>query len=494
MNHPLHLLDRIDRWAELSPERIAFWSGSRTLSWAALVAQSDALALWLEEQLEGKPGPVAVHGHKEPEMLVTFLAAAKCGRAYVPMDVNIPEQRIAKIVAGSGAALVLTPERVREILEQLPAAVGRNPSKRVGAADPFYILFTSGSTGEPKGVVITLRNLEVFTEWMFAEQGFESGAETFLNQAPFSFDLSVMDVYCSLLSGGTIVCVTKEELGNLKALYARLAESGVTTWVSTPSFAQMCMIEKGFRAEMMPSLKRFLFCGETLAPETASQILERFPQVEVWNTYGPTEATVAATSVRVDRPLLEKYSPLPVGHPIPGTRVLAVDEALAPVAEGERGEILIAGPNVSPGYLQRPELTSKVFTSFEGLPAYRTGDWGRVRDGMVFFEGRMDGQIKLHGYRIELGDMEANLHALSEVADAVVLPVEKLGKVDSLAAFIVLAGEKQGSDFEVAARLKTRLGERLPAYMIPRKFVFLEAFPMTPNGKADRRALAALLG
>ena len=494
MDHPLHLLDRIDHWAALCPERPAVWSGARTLTWAALVSQSDALALWLEAELAGRLGPVAVHGHKEPEMLVAFLAAAKCGRAYVPMDVNIPEQRIAKIVAGSGAALVLTPDRVREILDPLSPADGRRPARRVEAADPFYILFTSGSTGEPKGVVITLQNLEAFTGWMFAEQRFEPQAEVFLNQAPFSFDLSVMDLYCSLLSGGTLVCITKEELGNLKALYARLAESGVTSWVSTPSFAQMCLIEKGFRTEMLPRLRRFLFCGETLAPETASQLLERFPDAEVWNTYGPTEATVATTSVRVDRALLSKYSPLPVGYPMPGTRVLAVDEALAPVGEGERGEILIAGPNVSPGYLQRPELTSKVFTSFEGLPAYRTGDWGRVREGFVFFEGRMDGQIKLHGYRIELGDMEANLHALPEIADAVVLPVEKLGKVDSLAAFVVLAGEKQGSDFEVAARLKTRLGERLPAYMIPRKFVFLEAFPMTPNGKADRRALTALLG
>lgn len=493
MDHPPHFLERIDRWAELFPERTAVWSGSRTLTWAGLVAQSDALALWLEEQLRENPGPVALHGHKEPEMLVAFLAAAKCGRAYVPMDVNIPEQRIAKIVAGSGAALVLTPDKVRETLDGLPPAVGRKPARRVGATDPFYILFTSGSTGEPKGVVITLRNLEAFTGWMFSEQRFEEGSETFLNQAPFSFDLSVMDVYCSMLSGGTLVCVTKEELGNLKALYARLAESGVTTWVSTPSFAQMCLIEKGFRAEMLPRLRRFLFCGETLAPETASQLLERFPEVEVWNTYGPTEATVATTSVRVDRALLAQHSPLPVGHPMPGTRVLAVDEARVPVPEGERGEILIAGPNVSPGYLQRPELTAKVFTTFEGLPAYRTGDWGRVRGGLVFFEGRMDGQIKLHGYRIELGDMEANLHALPEVADAVVLPVEKLGKVDSLAAFVVLAGEKQGSDFEVAARLKARLGERLPAYMIPRKFVFLGAFPMTPNGKADRRALATLL-
>ena len=494
MTTPLHLLDRIDSWASKCPERPAIQSAGRSLSWKSLVEQSDALALWLEAELAGRDGPIAIHGHKEPEMVVAFLAAVKCGRAYVPMDVNIPEQRIARIVEVSQAALVLTPEQVAEVVRGRARAEGRRPKRRVEAGDAFYTLFTSGSTGEPKGVVITLDNLTAFTAWMFAEQGFAEQGEIFLNQAPFSFDLSVMDLYCSLLSGGTLFCVTKEELSNLKELYRRLAESGVTTWVSTPSFAQMCLIEKSFRNEMLPALRRFLFCGETLAPETASQLLERFPQAQVWNTYGPTEATVATTSVRVDRALLEQYSPLPVGYPMPGTRVLAVNEQLQALPEGERGEILIAGPNVSPGYLMRPELTAKAFTQFEDKPAYRTGDWGRVRQGMVFFEGRMDGQIKLHGYRIELGDMEANLHALPEVADAVVLPVEKGGKVDSLAAFVVLAHAKEGSDFEVAAKLKAHLGERLPVYMIPRKFIFLDAFPMTPNGKADRRALAGRLG
>jgi D-alanine--poly(phosphoribitol) ligase subunit 1 len=253
------------------------------------------------------------------------------------------------------------------------------------------------------------------------------------------------------------------------------------------------MIEKGFRSEMLPRMRRFLFCGETLAPETASQLLERFPEAEVWNTYGPTEATVATTSVRVTRELLERYSPLPVGYPMTGTHVVVVDEGAVPVAEGERGEILIAGANVSPGYLHRPDLNAKVFTRFGGLAAYRTGDWGRCKEGLVFFEGRMDGQIKMNGYRIELGDMEANLRALPEIADAVVLPVEKHGKVDSVAAFVVLAEALPGSEFEVAARLKMRLGERVPAYMIPRKFYFMDAFPMTPNGKADRRALASRL-
>ncbi|MEI6713354.1 MAG: D-alanine--poly(phosphoribitol) ligase subunit DltA [Verrucomicrobiota bacterium] len=494
MSTSLHLIDRIDLWADRCPDRSAHFSGGRGLTWRQLVDQSNALALWLDDTLSGQPGPIAVHGHKESEMIVAFLAAVKCGRPYVPMDAAIPEQRIAKIVAGAGAVMVLTPEKVRSVLAENISSDGRRPAQRVEGEDPFYILFTSGSTGEPKGVVITLKNLTSFVNWLLSEHSFAECAEVFLNQAPFSFDLSVMDLFGSLTTGGTLASVTKEELSNLKSLYAMLGTSGVTVWVSTPSFAQMCLIEKGFGAQMLPAMSRFLFCGETLAPETASQLLERFPAAEVWNTYGPTEATVATTSVRVDKALLERYSPLPVGYAMAGTRVLVAGESGQEVPEGERGEIVIVGPNVSPGYLNKPDITAKAFREWDGQRCYRTGDWGRVKAGLVFFEGRMDGQVKVNGYRIELGDLEANLRTLEEVADVVVLPIQKNGKIDGLASFVVLSGPKSGTDFEVTSRLKTQLGQRLPAYMIPRKFVYLDAFPMTTNGKADRRKLAELLG
>jgi D-alanine--poly(phosphoribitol) ligase subunit 1 len=422
-------------------------------------------------------------------MLIAFLGAVKSGRPYVPIDLAIPEQRAQRIEQSSGAALVLTPDSVAEFTDEPQPA----PARRVSGEDPFYILFTSGSTGEPKGVIITHNNLTAFVKWMMGEQPFVMNGETFLNQAPFSFDLSVMDLYLSLYSGGTLFSVAKDDVANLKNLYAAFGRSNLTTWVSTPSFAQMCLIERSFGQPMIPTLRRFLFCGETLAPETASQLIDRFPEAEVWNTYGPTEATVATTSVRVDRAVIEKWSPLPVGREMPGTRVMILDENRQRVPEGERGEIVIAGPNVSPGYLGREDLTSRAFYPYEQTRAYRTGDWGREREGQIFFEGRMDSQVKVNGYRIELGDLEANLRALPAIADAVVLPVEKNGRIDSLAAFVVLAGERTGSDFEISARLKTSLSERLPAYMAPRKFHFLDAFPMTANGKADRRKLAELL-
>jgi D-alanine--poly(phosphoribitol) ligase subunit 1 len=191
--------------------------------------------------------------------------------------------------------------------------------------------------------------------------------------------------------------------------------------------------------------------------------------------------------------MLSLYSTVPIGYPMAGSRVVVMDGDRRELPAGERGEIVIAGPNVSPGYRNRPDLNETAFFQLDGQRAYRTGDWGRYRDGMLFFEGRMDNQIKLHGYRIELADVEVNLRALAGVRDAVVLPVLGQGTAQSLAAFVILNERPVRSDFQVACELKGQLIERLPAYMIPGRFSFLESFPMNANGKADRRKLAEAL-
>jgi D-alanine--poly(phosphoribitol) ligase subunit 1 len=483
----MDIIDAIDRATRVFPDRIAHISGVQTLTYGELGKRSDALAGHFTERYPGDKSPVAIIGHKDPEMLIGFLAAAKSGHPYIPIDVSIPAYRAEHIVESSGAIVALTPPEIDALSGNYSSA---RPI-RVERDDPFYIIYTSGSTGEPKGVVITLQCLTVFLDWMLEEQQLREARETFLNQAPFSFDLSVMDLYLSLATAGTLFSIGKQEITNLKKLYDAFGRSGVTSWVSTPTFAQMCLVERGFAQTMLPQLRRFLFCGETLSPETASQLLERFPKADVWNTYGPTETTVACASVRVTRELLARYSPLPIGAPMPGAKIFVADTNAEPVPAGDRGEIIIAGANVSLGYLGRPDLTNASFFRLGNLRAYRTGDWGRIQEDFLFFEGRIDGQVKVNGHRIELGDLEENLRALPIVADAVVLPVIRKGVAESLAAFVVLVQRGQESEFELGTQLRAQLAERVPIYMLPRRIIYYEAFPITANGKTDRRKLAA---
>lgn len=487
---PAHLLEQIDHWGRINPEAIAHRSGGRNLTYGELLHGSDAVAAHLSATFGADRAPIAVQGEKEPEMLIAFLGAVKSGRAYVPLGHARPAQLIQRILEMSRTSTTLTPESVAEIVRR---SAGAALPERASLApnDPFYIIFTSGSTGEPKGVVITLANLEFFLGWMHGEQRFATGAEVFLNQAPFAFDLSVMDLYCSLTSGSTLYSITRADIQNRRVLLERLRESETTVWVSTPSFAQVCLAEHDFNETMMPRLERFLFCGEILAGHVAAELLRRFPRAVVWNTYGPTEATVATTSVRLDEALVGRGGPMPIGYPAPGTQVVICDEEGALLPEGERGEVVIAGPNVSPGYLEMPAGKRPAFVQFQGLPAYRTGDHGWSEDGLLFFAGRSDSQIKLRGYRIELGDLEANLRALADVRDAAVIPIGEPGHIQFLVAFIILESHIQEHP-DLGARLKHLLGERLPRYMLPKHFRFVDSFPLTPNAKADRDALGAL--
>ncbi len=339
-------------------------------------------------------------------MLVGFLGALKAGHPYVPLDLSIPDERVKRIVAGAGARLLLGVDEIARLADQ-PAPPSPAASLPPGA--PVYILFTSGSTGEPKGVEITAECLTHFVDWLLEEQKFVPQGEVFLNQAPFSFDLSVMDLYGALLTGGTLFSVDADLMADREAMLAALGASGLTVWVSTPSFARMCVFAPGFRGETLPALRKFLFCGETLPGALAAALLNRFPGVELWNTYGPTEATVAMTSIPIDEAMATSGEALPVGRPMAGTDVLIRDEAGAESAPGESGEIVIVGPNVSPGYIGRPDLTAQSFITIGGRRAYRTGDIGRMRDGVLYCEGRRDDQVKVRGFRVELGEIDGAL-------------------------------------------------------------------------------------
>ncbi|HXY60992.1 MAG TPA: D-alanine--poly(phosphoribitol) ligase subunit DltA [Chthoniobacterales bacterium] len=485
----MNLLERIDHWTKITPAAFAHVSGQRTLTYGELGVRANSLSANLVEKYGNNRAPIAVLGHREPEMLIAFIGVVKSGRPYIPIDTALPPERIGQILDIAKPVLVLTPEKIAALSQS-----GKpSPPRPFHPDDPFYIIFTSGSTGTPKGIVITLGCLDHFVEWMLHEQTFGYGCEVFLNQAPFSFDLSVMDLYCSLATGSTLFSISRDLLVNPKLLYRALADSNITTWISTPSFVEMCLIERTFDGILLQRVRRFLFCGETLPADTARSLLDRFPNAEIWNLYGPSETTVATTSVKIVREILGKYSSLPIGHPMPGVELFLIDKNQNILSPGSRGEIVIQGPNVSPGYLRNPDLTAARFFEVNGRRAYRTGDWGRFRDGFLFFEGRIDDQIKLNGYRIELGDLEMNLRALPMVRDAAVVPVSKNGKVQWLAGFVVPNSGSNSFETGLTNQLRESLRERLPAYMMPRKFVLVDRFPITTNGKVDRSKLAELL-
>lgn len=491
----MNIIEKIDKWGRLNPNGIAHRSGGKALTYGELLRKSDAVAAFIKEQLQDKEAkaPVAVHGHKESEMLIGFLGAVKSGHPYVPIDSSMPEERVEKIIRTSQAALVLDPEIIAEVADSDHFETKETPTVMM-PDDPFYILFTSGSTGDPKGVVITRKNLESFVSWMIGEQKFLEQKEVFLNQAPFSFDLSVMDIYPCLVTGNTLVSITRDEVANPAQLHKTLQESGLTAWVSTPSFAQLCLAEKTFQKDKLPTLRKFLFCGETLTPKVAAMLLDRFGQSEIWNTYGPTEATVATSSIQITKEAAERYPSLPVGYPKPQCQIYICDKNDRPVESGISGQIIIAGDNVSPGYLGRPDLTEKSFFKSDDKPAYRTGDQGYMENGLLFFEGRMDNQVKLHGYRIELEDIEANLEMLSDIRSAAVMIKRNDGSDDYLVAFVSDENSAKQTEFERMKFLRKSLAEKVPSYMVPKKFVFITGhFPMTANGKKDRKALMASL-
>ncbi|MFP3122685.1 D-alanine--poly(phosphoribitol) ligase subunit DltA [Ectobacillus funiculus] len=498
----MNLLEQIEKWSIETPDRLAFVWRDERLTFGQLKQYSDALAAWIIREYEQDASPIMVYGHMQPEMVACFLACVKAGHAYIPVDASIPAERVLRIAENSGAKLLLSP--TTDALEYLPVrVVGKNwlddvfetykdeapaPANAVKESDNFYIIYTSGSTGNPKGVQITSSCLESFVSWMLEDFNLQTG-QVFLNQAPFSFDLSVMDLYPSLVTGGTLWAVDKDMIAKPKDLFASLAKSNIDVWTSTPSFAEMCLMEPSFSENMLPNVRTFLFCGEVLSNNAARHLLERFPKAAIMNTYGPTEATVAITGIQIDQNVLEQYKSLPVGYCKSDCRVLIQKEDGTLAADGEKGEIVIVGPSVSTGYLGSPELTAKAFTTVDGERAYKTGDAGYLQDGLLFYNGRLDFQIKLHGYRMELEEIEHHLRSSQYVQNAVILPIKKDEKYDYLLAVIIPAEHSFEKEFHLTSAIRKELSTILPNYMIPRKFMYQDSIPMTANGKADRKKL-----
>ncbi|HYN22024.1 MAG TPA: amino acid adenylation domain-containing protein, partial [Thermoanaerobaculia bacterium] len=478
LSAPLH--ERFASQAARTPAASALIHQEMRLTYAELDRRANCLARRLRALGAGLESRVGVALERTPDLIVALLAVQKTGGAYVPLDPAYPRERLAMILEDSQAGVLITSE---SLLDRLPPFEGETvlmdreildgeveaplPSL-AGPRNLAYLIYTSGSTGRPKGVAIEHRSAAALLEW--AAEIFPS-EETVLASTSITFDLSVFEIFLPLTRGGTVVLAE-----NALALPELPSRESVTLINTVPS-----AIAALVRAEGLPaSVRTVNLAGEPLKRALVNE-LYAVPTVEaVYNLYGPSEDTTYSTWERVPRN--EEREPT-IGAPIANTQAYVLDRWLRPLPVGVPGELFLAGAGLARGYLNRPDLTAAAFVPdpFGGERLYRTGDLARrLPDGRLEFLGRMDHQVKVRGYRIELGEIESHLLAHPGVREAVVLALGEGGE-RSLAAFVVGDGE-----------LRSWLETRLPAHMIPSSFVHLDALPLSPNGKVDRKALAGL--
>ncbi|MGX6428398.1 D-alanine--poly(phosphoribitol) ligase subunit DltA [Levilactobacillus yonginensis] len=502
-----NMIKAIDQVAQSDPERIAYDYLGQTNTYGDLKQRSDALAAHLDEMDLPRESPVLVYGGQTFDMMATFLGIVKSGHAYVPIDTHSPVERIVTIneIAKPVAAIAVSPlpttltgtpviatEELNEILSQ-PVA-DYQVTHEVTGDETYYIIFTSGTTGKPKGVQISHTNLLSYVNWMLSSDFTLPETPRTLSQAPYSFDLSVMDWGPTLAAGGTLVALPKTVTDNFRDLFTTLPEMALNVWVSTPSFVDICLMEPTFSEERYPNLTRFLFCGEELTHATAQMLRQRFPHARIFNTYGPTETTVAVTQVEITDKILADYPRLPIGYAKADTEMLVVDAQLHPVVAGVEGEILIWGPSMSKGYLNNPEKTEKAFLNVDGRRVYRSGDLGvQLDNGLIMYRGRTDFQIKLHGYRIELEEVNHYLSQEDHIQVGVAVPrYDRNHKVSQLIAWVVPQAHDFASELDLTKAIKENLqGGDMMEYMIPQRFVYKDSLPMTPNGKVDIKSIIA---
>lgn len=500
----MKILEGIKKYSR--SDRIALKCDGNLMTYKELDDISESIGAFLLEELGEDRTPIIIYGNKENLMMAVMMAALKSGRAYIPIDISYPKERVEAIISEVNPKIlvdfskgntfenmrVLKEKELNEIQkEYVNAEIQKN--NWVKEDENAYILFTSGSTGKPKGVQISSNNLDNFVEWLAEDLQLDEKEEVFMNQAAYSFDLSVTSIYPGLCYGKTLHGYSKDTLSNLKVMFNDLSESGINFWVSTPSFAGMCVVEDGFNSDMLPNLKAMIFVGEVLPKPLCEELLNRFKGTRIINGYGPTEATVAVSTNDMSKEVLAKEGSLPIGYPMKTSVVKIVDEEGNVVGDGEKGEIIIVGPSVSKGYFNNEEMTQKAFfyDEYAGSTwrAYRTGDLGYYVNGNLYYCGRKDFQIKLNGYRIEIEDIENNLVKVNNVKNAAVVPVNKDDKIAYLTAFIELKEDNGLSGLKNGIAIKKELGGLIPSYMVPRNIKIVKQFPTNVNGKIDRKKL-----
>jgi amino acid adenylation domain-containing protein len=493
------LHELIEAQARRTPEQPALAFEGHTLAYAELERRAGALAAELARLGAGPDVRVGLFVERSLEMVIGILGILKSGAAYVPMDTAYPPERLAFMLSDSGAKLLLTHA---PLLGKLPPhgaqvvrldefdwnAPAQTVKGDVGAENLAYVIYTSGSTGRPKGVGIEHRNIVNYVLGVAERLRLESG----MNHATVSTiaaDLGNTVIFPALATGGCLHVLSQERAESQALLGDYLSRERIDVLKIVPS--HLAALQSGRNPGRVMPARRLVLGGEASRLDWIERLRAAAPQCEIFNHYGPTEATVGVLTYHVGATLPATQSrTLPLGRALPGSSVYLLDPEGRPVPAGEKGELCIGGRGVARGYLNRPELTAErfvpdPFSSEPGSRMYRTGDLARaLPDGSIEFCGRIDHQVKIHGYRVELGEIESALRAHHGVREAAVLVRQDASGDTQLVAWV--SGEA------TPAALREHLKERLPQYMVPSVLVSLERLPLTANGKIDRQALAAL--
>ncbi|HYN19809.1 MAG TPA: amino acid adenylation domain-containing protein [Thermoanaerobaculia bacterium] len=491
---PIHRC--FEAWAGRVPRQIALVFGAEAWTYEELDRSANRLARALLRRGVASGDLVGVCLERSPEVIAALLAILKAGAAYVPIDPGYPRERIALLLDDAGISVLLTRE---ELLERLPRTaanvlcldteegeISRESAEPLpegaGPDSLAYVIYTSGSTGRPKGVAVQHRAvLRLVRDRSYAD----FTGQTFLQLAPVSFDASTFEIWGPLLNGGKLVIMPPAP-PSVEALESAIERHGVTMlWLSVGLFHQV--IDNGSLGRFA-SVRHFLAGGDVLSATHVARALRQLPETRLLNSYGPTENTTF-TCCHPIFPGAEGGASIPIGRPIAGTRVYLFDQQGLPVPLGATGELVAAGEGLALGYLGRPDLTAERFVPDPfgppGSRSYRTGDLARYQpEGSLEFLGRIDNQLKVRGFRIEPGEVEAALSSHPGVREAAVVAASRRAGEKHLVAYVVpRGGDPDGRE------LRRWLEQRLPIFMIPTVFVTLPVLPLTPHGKVDRRAL-----
>ncbi|NHB98701.1 non-ribosomal peptide synthetase, partial [Photorhabdus stackebrandtii] len=481
-----------------TPDATAVVFEESTLSYGELNRRANRLAHHLLALGIRPDDRVAICIERSLEMMVGLLGILKAGAAYVPLDPAYPAERLTYMLEDAAPMALLTQTGLLETLDShLPTIVldargssvlDNGPAENLAAQvlgltsrHLAYVIYTSGSTGKPKGVMIEHSNIVNFLCSMSKEPGITE-EDVLLSITSLSFDISILELFLPLLTGARIILATQAQATNAQQLAALIAHHNVSFMQATPSTWRMLLQMPTFS---LPTKFKVLCGGEALPEKLATQLLQQVPTL--WNLYGPTETTVWSALNGLTR--TSSY----IGHPIANTQIYILDTQGQPVPLGVAGEIHIGGVGVARGYLNRPALTAErfipdLFSTASDARMYKTGDLGRwLSDGSIEYLGRNDFQLKLRGFRIELGEIEARLAQCSGVREAVVIAREDIPGDTRLVAYLLPQPDAE----LVPAELRQQLVQHLAEYMLPSAFVTLESFPLTPNGKLDRKSLPA---